>query len=154
MYTNPLKMLTRSWLWWTAPCRVAHLWKERGGRLQWWETFYLKCESNTVWAIYRRQCNNLSLTTYTHLLTIWFEEFLGMQVALQHSLIKQHIAHGLRDDDVHLFRQSDLFHLSWDYYHTFCQPVTVHQNLHNTHKHSFACLNKDKEMESFYMPIY
>lgn len=36
------------------------------------------------------------------LLTIWFEEFLGMQVALQHPFIKQHIAHGLRDDDVHL----------------------------------------------------
>lgn len=56
-----------------------------------------------------------------------------MQVALQHPLVKQHIAHRLRDDDVHLLRQGDLLHLSWDYYHTLRQPVTVHQNLHNTH---------------------
>lgn len=35
-------VLTRSWLWWTAPCRAARLWKEPGGRLRSWGTFYLK----------------------------------------------------------------------------------------------------------------
>lgn len=48
------------------------------------------------------------------LLTIGFEELLGMQVALQHALIEQHVAHGLRDDDVNLLRQRHLLHLPRD----------------------------------------
>ncbi len=36
------------------------------------------------------------------LCTVGLEELFGMQVALQHPFIEQHVAHGFRDDYVHL----------------------------------------------------
>lgn len=51
-------------------------------------------------------------------LTVGFQELLGMQVALQHALVEQHVAHWLRDDYVNLLRQRHLLHLSWDDNHT------------------------------------
>lgn len=38
----PPSLLTRSWPWWTAPCRAAHLWRGPGGRHRWLGTFYLE----------------------------------------------------------------------------------------------------------------
>lgn len=52
-----------------------------------------------------------------------------MQVALQHALVEQHVAHWLRDDDVHLLGQRHLFHLPWNDDHALPQTVAVHQYL-------------------------
>lgn len=62
-------------------------------------------------------------------LTVGFEELLCVKVALQHALVEQHVAHGLRDDDVHLLRQGHLLHLPGDDHHTIAQMVAVHQYL-------------------------
>ena len=42
------------------------------------------------------------------------QPLLGMQVGLEHPLVEQHVAHRLRDDHVHLFRQLDLLDLARD----------------------------------------
>lgn len=66
---------------------------------------------------------------YHKLLTVGFEELFGMQVALQHALIEQHVAHGLWDDDVNLLRQRHLLYLPRDDDYTITKTVTVHQHL-------------------------
>jgi len=65
----------------------------------------------------------------TLLLTVGLEELLGVQVALQHALVEQHVAHGLRDDDVHLLGERHLLHLPRDDDHAIPQAVAVHQHL-------------------------
>ncbi len=42
------------------------------------------------------------------------EPLLGVKVRLQHPLVEQHVAHGLRDDDINLFRQLNLLDLAGD----------------------------------------
>lgn len=45
-------------------------------------------------------------------LSVWLEPLLSMQIGLQHSLIEQHVSHGLGNDDVDLLWQIDLLDLS------------------------------------------
>lgn len=62
-------------------------------------------------------------------LTTWPQVFLGVKVALKHALIEEHVAHGLRDDDVHLLREGDLLHLPRDDHDPVGEVVTLHQDL-------------------------
>ena len=50
--------------------------------------------------------------------TAGFEEFLGVEEGFEHPLVEQHVAHRLRDDNVHLLRQVDLLNLPR--YHLDC----------------------------------
>jgi len=43
------------------------------------------------------------------------EELLGVEECLQHPLVEQHVAHGLGDDHIHLFRNLYLLDLSADH---------------------------------------
>lgn len=52
-----------------------------------------------------------------------------MEVALKHALIEEHVAHGLRNDNVHLFGQRDLLHLPRDDHDAVGEVVTFHQDL-------------------------
>lgn len=52
-----------------------------------------------------------------------------MEVALEHALIEEHVAHGLRDDNVHLLGEGDLFHLPRDDDDALGEVVTLHQDL-------------------------
>ena len=62
-------------------------------------------------------------------LTVGFEPLLGVQVALQHALIVEHVTHGLRDDDVHLLRDRHLLHLTRHHADLTRQLVMLHQHL-------------------------
>lgn len=62
-------------------------------------------------------------------LTAGFQVFLGVEVTLQHALVEEHVAHGLRDDDVDLLGQRDLLHLPRDDHDPLRQVVALHQNL-------------------------
>lgn len=54
---------------------------------------------------------------------------LGVEVALEHALIEEHVAHGLRDNDIHLLRERDLFYLPGDDHDAVGEVVTLHQDL-------------------------
>ena len=61
-----------------------------------------------------------------------------MEVALKHAFIEEHVAHGLRDDDVHLLGEGHLLHLPGDDHNAVGEVVTLHQDLRvgNHRRHS------------------
>ena len=48
-------------------------------------------------------------------LTPRFEPLLGVQEGLEHAFVEEHVAHGLRDDDVDHLGQLHLLHLARDH---------------------------------------
>ena len=52
---------------------------------------------------------------HTRLHTIWLEPLLGMKKSLKHAFVEEHVAHRLRDDNVHHLRQINLLYLARDY---------------------------------------
>ena len=62
-------------------------------------------------------------------LTARAQVLLGVEVALKHALIEEHVAHGLRNNDVHLLGQRDLLHLPRDDHDAVGEVVTFHQDL-------------------------
>lgn len=62
-------------------------------------------------------------------LTAGPQVLLGVEVALQHALVEEHVAHGLRDDDVHLLGERHLLYLAGDDHNAVHQVVALHQDL-------------------------
>ena len=79
------------------------------------EKFLMKCIIQILRNIYV-----YSSYTYKGCLIDWliitfrFEKLFGVEECLQHPLIKQHISHWFRDNNVYFFREIYLFYLPWD----------------------------------------
>ena len=80
------------------------------------EKLFMKC----IIQIFKRNIYVYSSYTYKGCLIDWliitfrFEKLFGVEECLQHPLIKQHISHWFRDNNIHFFREIYLFYLPWD----------------------------------------